>query len=61
MIIVLKPSVSEKEIERILESINDFGYKAETVKGEARTIIGAVGNQKEKQRRTGPLHQHRGE
>lgn len=46
MIIVLKPSVSEKEIERILESINDFGYKAETVKGEARTIIGAVGNQK---------------
>ena len=57
MIIVLKPSVSEKEIERILESINDFGYKAETVKGEARTIIGAVGNQKEKQQHMNLLGQ----
>ena len=49
MIVVLKPSVSEDEILRIEKSIKEFGYKAEMVKGEARTIIRAVGNQKERQ------------
>ena len=57
MIVVLKPSVSEDEILRIEKSIKEFGYKAEIVKGEARTIIGAVGNQKEKQQHMNLLGQ----
>ena len=57
MIVVLKPSVSEDEILRIEKSIKEFGYKAEMVKGEARTIIGAVGNQKEKQQHMNLLGQ----
>ena len=57
MIVVLKPTVSEEEISRIEKSIKEFGYKAEIVKGEARTIIGAVGNQKEKQQHMNLLGQ----
>tara|TARA_B100001121_G_C18674389_1_gene615547 strand:- start:956 stop:1975 length:1020 start_codon:yes stop_codon:yes gene_type:complete len=57
MIVVLKPNISDEEITKIEKSIQEFGYKAEKVKGEARTIIGAVGNQKEKQQHMNLLGQ----
>ena len=49
MIIVLKGTVTDDELNKIIEAVKKYGYSAEIVKGESKTIIGAVGDQKEKQ------------
>ena len=47
MIVVLKSSSSNEELEKIIAAIKEYGYTAEVVKGKSKTIIGAVGDQKE--------------
>ncbi len=46
MIIVMKPSASEEEINRVVEKLNSLGFGVHMSKGEVHTIIGAIGNKK---------------
>jgi 3-deoxy-7-phosphoheptulonate synthase len=46
MIIVLKPDVTEKEIEHILGKLKEFGLKPHISRGEERVIIGAIGDER---------------
>ncbi len=43
MIIVLKPEATEREIDHILERLRELGLKPLLTKGEERTIIGVIG------------------
>jgi 3-deoxy-7-phosphoheptulonate synthase len=44
MIIVLKPNVTQKEIDHITERLKEHGLTAHVSKGKERTIIGAIGD-----------------
>lgn len=46
MIIVMKPSASEEEINKVVEKLNSLGFGVHLSKGEVHTIIGAIGNKK---------------
>src|SRR3989344_1162641 len=46
MIIVLKPKTSEKDIKAVCDKIKKFGMAPHVSKGEQRTIIGAVGDER---------------
>jgi 3-deoxy-7-phosphoheptulonate synthase len=50
MIIVLKSGSSESEIESVCQRIETMGYRAHTIRGELRTVIGAVGDDRGKER-----------
>jgi len=45
MIIVLKPKTPEKDIEHILERVNELGLKSMVSRGVERTIIGVIGDE----------------
>jgi 3-deoxy-7-phosphoheptulonate synthase len=45
MIIVLKPNSTDKQIEHILERIQQLGFKPHLSRGEQRTIIGVIGDE----------------
>jgi 3-deoxy-7-phosphoheptulonate synthase len=44
MIIVLKPEATEREIEHVLDRLRELGLKPHISKGEERTIIGVIGD-----------------
>lgn len=44
MIIVLKPDATEREMEHILDRLRELGLKPHISKGEERTIIGVIGD-----------------
>ena len=44
MIIVLKPEATEREIDHILDRLRELGLKSHLSKGEERTIIGVIGD-----------------
>ncbi len=48
MIIVMKSQATEKQIEDVISWIESVGYKAHPSSGVARTIIGAVGDNRDK-------------
>ncbi|HOC58399.1 MAG TPA: 3-deoxy-7-phosphoheptulonate synthase [Smithellaceae bacterium] len=48
MIIVMKSHATEKQIENVVNWIESVGYKAHPSSGVERTIIGAVGDQRDK-------------
>ena len=50
MIIVLKSGASDAEIGSICRRIEEMGYRAHTIRGELRTVIGAVGDDRGKER-----------
>jgi 3-deoxy-7-phosphoheptulonate synthase len=50
MIIVLKSGSSESEVEGVCRRIEAMGYRAHTIRGELRTVIGAVGDDRGKER-----------
>ena len=50
MIIVLKAGSSDVEIEDVCRRIERMGYQAHTIRGELRTVIGAVGDDRGKDR-----------
>ena len=43
MIIVLKPNVTKKQVDHILERIKTLGLKPMVSKGTERTIVGVIG------------------
>src|SRR5260370_40756122 len=45
MIIVLKPDVTEEQLEHVLERIGELGLKAHLSRGDKRTIIGVIGDE----------------
>jgi 3-deoxy-7-phosphoheptulonate synthase len=49
MILVLRPDASTAQIDHILERIAELGYKAHVSRGEERTIIGVIGDDRKPQ------------
>ncbi|MCX7872115.1 MAG: 3-deoxy-7-phosphoheptulonate synthase [Verrucomicrobiae bacterium] len=45
MIIVLKPNITKKEEQAVLKEIEKLGYKPHVMRGVARTVIGAIGDE----------------
>jgi 3-deoxy-7-phosphoheptulonate synthase len=50
MIIVLKSGSTDAEVEDVCQRIAAMGYRAHTIRGELRTVIGAVGDDRGKER-----------
>jgi len=50
MIIVLKPGTTDEDVEDVSRRIREMGYRPHVSRGEARTIIGAVGDDRGKER-----------
>jgi 3-deoxy-7-phosphoheptulonate synthase len=50
MIIVLKPGSSVEEVDDVCRRIQSMGYTPHTIRGEIRTVIGAVGDDRGKER-----------
>jgi 3-deoxy-7-phosphoheptulonate synthase len=46
MIIVLKPDHQEEDLHRIIRKLEDLGLGAHVSKGEHRTIVGAIGDER---------------
>ena len=46
MIIVLKPGISEEGRSAVLKEIRKLGYKPHVMRGVARTVIGAIGDER---------------
>src|SRR3954453_12337327 len=45
MIIVLKPKISKKNKAAVLKEIKKLGYKPHIMRGVARTVVGAIGDE----------------
>ena len=50
MIIVLKSGSSDAEVDEVCRRIAAMGYRAHTIRGDLRTVIGAVGDDRGKER-----------
>jgi 3-deoxy-7-phosphoheptulonate synthase len=50
MIIVLRSGSTDTEVEEVCQRIVAMGYKPHTIRGEIRTVIGAVGDDRGKER-----------
>ncbi|MBI3636198.1 MAG: 3-deoxy-7-phosphoheptulonate synthase, partial [Candidatus Rokubacteria bacterium] len=50
MIIVLRPGASDAEVADVCRRIEAMGYRPHTIRGEVRTVIGAVGDDRGKER-----------
>ncbi|MBW2107924.1 MAG: 3-deoxy-7-phosphoheptulonate synthase [Deltaproteobacteria bacterium] len=50
MIIVMKKGAEQKEVDAVIQWIESVGYQAHVSKGVERTIIGAIGDEREKVR-----------
>ena len=46
MIIVLKPDHQEDDLHRLVRRLEDLGLHAHISKGEHRTIVGAIGDER---------------
>ena len=49
MIISMKIGATKEEVNHVCERLGDFGYKAHTIYGEERVVIGAVGRAEHKE------------
>jgi 3-deoxy-7-phosphoheptulonate synthase len=49
MIISMRLGATQKEIDHVCERLQEFGYKAHTISGVERVVIGAVGKPENKQ------------
>ena len=45
MIIVLRPNISKKDEAAVLKEIRKLGYKPHVMRGVARTVVGAIGDE----------------
>ncbi|MGD8352942.1 MAG: 3-deoxy-7-phosphoheptulonate synthase [Pseudomonadota bacterium] len=50
MIIVMKPGASKKNLQEVLDRIEELGYTAHIIHGETRNVIGAIGDERGKTR-----------
>ena len=48
MIVVMKAGATEAEIQDVIRAIEAYNYKSHVIKGVERTVIGAVGDEREK-------------
>jgi 3-deoxy-7-phosphoheptulonate synthase len=46
MIVVLKPGLSEADVQKVVERIETFGLRAHVSVGKERTIVGAIGDER---------------
>src|SRR5579864_8599256 len=46
MIIVLKPNISKREEKAVVSEIRKLGYRPHIMRGVARTVIGAIGDER---------------
>jgi len=46
MIIVLKPEATEQDIEHLVDRLRSLGLKSQITKGEERTIVGVIGDER---------------
>src|SRR3989338_5393764 len=46
MIIVLKSGVSEADVQHVCERVVELGYQPHTIRGEFKTIVAAVGEER---------------
>ena len=44
MIIVLKPEATEGQVDHLLERLRELGFKTHLSKGQERTIVGIIGD-----------------
>lgn len=49
MILVIKPDATEQQIQHIIERIEELGYQPHVSRGEHRTIIGVIGDERKPQ------------
>lgn len=52
MIIVVKPDATANQVDHILERIGELGFKPHVSRGEQRTIIGVIGDERKPQAET---------
>jgi 3-deoxy-7-phosphoheptulonate synthase len=45
MIVVFKPKISRKQESRVLQEIRRLGYRPHVMRGVARTVVGAIGDE----------------
>ncbi|MFH0919497.1 MAG: 3-deoxy-7-phosphoheptulonate synthase, partial [Fibrobacterota bacterium] len=50
MIIVMKPGASRQQIDHVIGKIQEFGYKPHPIYGTDKTVIGAIGDERGKER-----------
>ncbi|PYM33913.1 MAG: 3-deoxy-7-phosphoheptulonate synthase, partial [Candidatus Rokuibacteriota bacterium] len=50
MIVVLRSHASDEEIADVCRRIEAMGYRAHTIRGELRTVVGAIGDDRAKDR-----------
>ncbi len=50
MIIVMKGSAQEEEIQQVIQTVVELGYQPHVIRGTQRTVIGAVGDERGKAR-----------
>ncbi len=48
MIIVMRSDASKEEIDKVISTVKELGYKAHIIEGVLRTVIGAVGDERGK-------------
>jgi 3-deoxy-7-phosphoheptulonate synthase len=50
MIVSMLPNATQDQIDHVCDKIKSFGYSVHPIRGEERTVIGAIGDGKDKER-----------
>jgi 3-deoxy-7-phosphoheptulonate synthase len=50
MIIVMKGTASEEDLQRVIQTVEELGYQPHVIRGTQRSVIGAVGDERGKAR-----------
>jgi 3-deoxy-7-phosphoheptulonate synthase len=48
MIVVMKSDATQEQVDKVLSTIKDFGYKSHIIQGVLRTVIGVIGDERGK-------------
>ncbi len=48
MIVVMRSDATQEEVDKVISTIKELGYKAHIIEGILRTVIGAVGDERGK-------------
>lgn len=48
MIVVLKPNISDENIEKVVKKVQEIGFEARVLKGVLRTVIACIGDERGK-------------
>src|ERR1044071_7586016 len=49
MILVIRPDASLEQIEHVIERVKDLGFTPHVSRGESRTIVGVIGDERKPQ------------